>query len=147
MGAILFSDPFWLMVSKGLLLYDLSTLMPCLDLLWYVPIACCLLALNMASWCYSWHVSIFTKSVKMISFALLPCLIEPALVWFGRSSVSCFVKHLEYITDICFVAMLGCSSLVSCCILDGIVLLIAELCHYCFACHLQIVHQIPVIFI
>ena len=43
--------------------------------------------------------------------------------------------------------MLGCCSLVSCCILDGIVLLIAELCHSCFACHLQTVHPIPVIFI
>ena len=47
----------------------------------------------------------------------------------------------------CFVAMLGCSSIVSFCILDGIVMLIAELCHYCFACHLQTVHPIPVIFI
>ena len=47
----------------------------------------------------------------------------------------------------CFVAMLECSSLVSCCILDGVVLLIAEWCHYCFACHLQTVHPIPVIFI
>ena len=47
----------------------------------------------------------------------------------------------------CFVAMLECSSLVSCCILDGIVLLIAELCHYCFACHLQTVHPFPVILI
>ena len=47
----------------------------------------------------------------------------------------------------CFVAMLECSSLASCCILDGIMVLIAELRHYCFACHLQIVHPIPVIFI
>ena len=47
----------------------------------------------------------------------------------------------------CFVAMLECSSLVSCCILDGIMLLIAGSCHYCFACHLQTVHPIPVIFI
>ena len=47
----------------------------------------------------------------------------------------------------CFVAMLECSSLVSCCILYGIVLLIAELCHYYFACHLQTVHPIPLIFI
>ena len=47
----------------------------------------------------------------------------------------------------CFVFMLEFSSLVSCCILDGIVLLIAELCHSCFACHLQTVHLIPVIFI
>ena len=28
MGAIVFSDPFWLMVSKGLLLYALSRFMP-----------------------------------------------------------------------------------------------------------------------
>ena len=60
---------------------------------------------------------------------------------------SSFVKHFEWFTAMCFVAMLECSSLVSCCILDGIVLSIAELCHYCFACHLQTVHPIPVIFI
>ena len=47
----------------------------------------------------------------------------------------------------CFVAMLECSSLVSCCLLDGIMLLIAELCHSCFACHFQTMHPIPVIFI
>ena len=47
----------------------------------------------------------------------------------------------------CFVATSECSSLVSCCILDGIVLLVAELCHSCFVCHLQTVHLIPVIFI
>ena len=32
MGAIIFSDPFWLMVSKGLLLYALISFVPCLDL-------------------------------------------------------------------------------------------------------------------
>ena len=47
----------------------------------------------------------------------------------------------------CFVAMLECSSLVSCCIFDGVVLLISESCHSCFACHLQTVHPIPMIFI
>ena len=46
-----------------------------------------------------------------------------------------------------FVAMLECSSLVSCFILGGIMLLIAGLCHSCFACHLQTVHPILVIFI
>ena len=60
---------------------------------------------------------------------------------------SCFVKHLEYITAICLVAMLDCSSLFSCCILDVIVMLIAKLCQYCFACILQTVHPILVIFI
>ena len=49
--AIVFSDPFWLMVSKGSLLYALSSFMPCLALPWYVPVACCYLALNIASWC------------------------------------------------------------------------------------------------
>ena len=32
MVAIVSSDPFWLMVSKGLLLYALSSFMPCLAL-------------------------------------------------------------------------------------------------------------------
>ena len=48
-GAIIFSVPFWLMVSKGLLLYALSRFMPCLVLLCSDPVACCYLALNIAS--------------------------------------------------------------------------------------------------
>ena len=59
---------------------------------------------------------------------------------------SCFVKNILYITYISFVAMLECSSLVTCCILS-IMLLIADLRHSCFACHLQTVHSFPVIFI
>ena len=43
--------------------------------------------------------------------------------------------------------MLGNYSIVSCRMQSSIVLLIAELCHSCFACHLQTVHPIPVIFI
>ena len=49
MGAIISSGPFWLMVSKGLLIYAFSRIMQCLDFLWYVPVECCLLALNIAS--------------------------------------------------------------------------------------------------
>ena len=60
---------------------------------------------------------------------------------------SSFVKHLEWITAMWFVVMLECSSLSFLMHLDGIVLLIADWCHYCFACHLQTVHPIPVIFI
>ena len=60
---------------------------------------------------------------------------------------SSFVKHNEWITAMCFVAMLECSSLLFLMHLDGLVLLTAALCHYCFACHLQTVHPIPVIFI
>jgi hypothetical protein len=33
MGAIISSDPFWLMASKGLLFYSLSRIMPCLVLI------------------------------------------------------------------------------------------------------------------
>ena len=43
--------------------------------------------------------------------------------------------------------MLGCCSIVTWCILSAIMLLIAELCHSCFACHLQTVHPFPVILI
>ena len=60
---------------------------------------------------------------------------------------SYFVKHLEWVTAMCFVAMLECSSLLFLMHLDGLVLLIAALCHYFFACHLHTVHPIPVIFI
>ena len=60
---------------------------------------------------------------------------------------SSFVKHLEWITGMCFVVMLECSSLLFLMHLDGLVLLIIALRHYCFACHLQTVHPIPVIFI
>ena len=43
--------------------------------------------------------------------------------------------------------MLECCSIVVCCILSAIMLLIADSCHSCFACHLQTVHPFPVIFI
>ena len=43
--------------------------------------------------------------------------------------------------------MLEWCSFVTCCILSAIMLLIADSCHSCFACHLQTVHPFPVIFI
>ena len=43
--------------------------------------------------------------------------------------------------------MLECCRIVTCCILSAIMLLIADSCHSCFACHLQTVHPFPVIFI
>src|SRR3954464_6733505 len=43
--------------------------------------------------------------------------------------------------------MLRCSSLISFCLLRSIMLLMVDYCHSCFACHLQTVHLIPVIFI
>ena len=73
----------------------------------------------------SWHV-IFTKSEILISFALLPCLFEPAMY---------------------FVVMLECCSTLFLMHLEGYLLFIADRCHICFACHLQTAHLIPVIFI
>ena len=49
MGAIIFSLPFWLMVIKGLWLYALSRFMPCLVFMSSDPVACCYLALSIAS--------------------------------------------------------------------------------------------------
>ena len=46
-----------------------------------------------------------------------------------------------------FFAMLKCCSMLFLLHLDGYLLLIADRCHICFACHFQTVHPIPVIFI
>ena len=46
-----------------------------------------------------------------------------------------------------FVAMFGCCSMFISLHLDGYLLIIADRCHICFACHFQTVHPIPVIFI
>ena len=43
--------------------------------------------------------------------------------------------------------MLECCSIVYSSILSAIMLLIADSCHSCFACHLQTMHPFPVIFI
>ena len=49
MVAIVFSDTFWLMVTKGLLLSALSSFMPCLAFPCYVPVACSFHARKIAS--------------------------------------------------------------------------------------------------
>ncbi len=46
-----------------------------------------------------------------------------------------------------FIAMFECSSLIILMHLGGYLLIIADRCHFCFACHFQTVHPIPVIFI
>ena len=94
----------------------------------------------------SWHVN-FTKSVTWYLLHLCHACSNLLLSELAIAQCSSFVKHLEWITAMYFVAMLECSSLSFLMHLDGIVLLIADWCHYCFACHLQTVHPIPVIFI
>ena len=60
---------------------------------------------------------------------------------------SSFVKLLEWIPAMYFVAMFECCSIFILLHLDGYLLIIAVRCHTCFACHFQTVHPIPVIFI
>ena len=60
---------------------------------------------------------------------------------------SYFVKHHEWIPAMYFVVMLECCSMFFFMHLDGLVLIIADRCHICFACHFQAMHPIPVIFI
>ena len=49
MCATIFSMHLWLKFSKGVLFYAFSTSTPCLCLPGYVPVACCLLALNIVT--------------------------------------------------------------------------------------------------
>ena len=100
----------------------------------------CVLMLNPAMlfspslwWCYLLHFCHACLNLILCELAVAKC--------------SSFVKHLEWITAMWFVAMVECISLLFLMLLGGLVLLIAALCHYCFACHLQTVHPIPVIFI
>jgi hypothetical protein len=77
MLAIVFSDPFWLKVTKGLLLSSLSSSIPCFTFPCSGPVA------------YSFHgpkvlsdlkfqTSVnFTKSEICLPNAFLPCLFEP----------------------------------------------------------------------
>ena len=90
-------------------------------------------------------ISLSLKPVYHLHF-FHPCL-NMLVDELAVDQCSSFVKHLERITSMWFVDMLECSSLLFLMHLDGLVLLIAALCHYCFACHLQTVHPFPVIFI
>ena len=60
---------------------------------------------------------------------------------------SYFVKHHEWIPAMYFVVMFECCSIFILMHLVGYLLIIADRCHICFACHFQTVHPIPVIFI
>ena len=107
--------------------------MPC-----FAMICSCSMLLSYSKHCFlmlnSWHVVIFTKSVTSIE-------------WISCSSVSIFCQASWVVPAMCFVVLLECCSLLFLMHLDGLVLLIADRCHMCFACHLQTMHPIPVIFI
>ena len=103
----------------------------------------------------AWHVKMHKQNYKLsgaqyaTSYILHFChaCLNLLLCDLAIAQCSSFVKHLLYITSMCFVAMLECSSLVSCCMLSAIMLLIIVLHHSCFACHLQTVNPFLVILI
>ena len=73
----IFCDPFWLKVTKGLLLRYLSSSMPCFPLPCSGPVACCFAAPKRL-YDLKFQTSVnFTKSEICLSFAFLPCLFEP----------------------------------------------------------------------
>ena len=90
-------------------------------------------------------ISLSLKSVHQLHFchACLNLLMDELVL----AQCSSFVKHHEWIPPMYFVVMFECSSLFILMLLDGLVLIIADRCHICFACHFQTVHPIPVIFI
>ena len=100
----------------------------------------CFLILN------SWHV-IFTKSVTCYLLHFCHASLNLLLSELAVAQCSHFVKNLDWIRAIYFVVMLECYSMLFLMHLDGLVLLITDQCHICFACHFQTVHPIPVIFI
>ena len=86
MGVIISSDPFWLMVSKGLLLYAFSSIIPCLKFM----IRSCSMMFACPKHCFLMlflTCSVFSKSVKLISFAFLPCYFELVLESSSRTSM------------------------------------------------------------
>ena len=92
-------------------------------------------------------VVIFTKSVTCYLLHFCHACLNLLLSELAVAQCSSFFNHLEWIPAMYFVAMLKCCSILFLMHLDGLVLLIADRCHICFACHLQTVHPIPMIFI
>ena len=118
---------------------------------WFAMICSCSMLLSCSKHCSlmlnSWHVVIFTKSVTWYLLLFCHACLNLLLSELAVAQCSSFVKHHEWIPAMYFVVMLECCSMLFLMHLDGLVLLIADQCHICFACHLQTVHPIPVIFI
>ena len=117
---------------------------------WFAMICSCSMLLSCSKHCFLmlnpamlFSLSLWTWYLLHFCHACLNLLLSELAV----AQCSSFVKHLEWIPAMYFVAMLECCSMLFLMHLGGLVLLITALCHYCFACHLQTVHPIPVIFI
>ena len=89
----------------------------------------------------------FTKSETCYQLYFCHACLNLLMDELAIAQCTSFVKHLEWIPAMYFVAMLGCCSIFILMHLFGHLLIIADRCHICFACHFQTVHPIPVIFI
>ena len=93
---------------------------------------CSVFSPSLWSWCFL-HFCHACLNLLLCDLAVAQC--------------SSFVKHHEWISAMYFVVMLECCSMLFLMHLEGYLLLIADRCYICFACHFQTVHPIAVIFI
>ena len=91
------------------------------------------------------HAVNFTKSETCYLLHFCHACLSMLLSELAVAQCSSFVKHLEWIPAMYFVAMFEYCSIFILLHLVGWLLFIADRCHICFACHFQTVHPIPVI--
>ena len=95
----------------------------------------------------SWHAVNFTKPETCYHLHFCHACLNLLMSELAVAQCSYFVKHLEWFPAMYFVVMLDCCTMLLLMHLGGLVLIIAHRCHICFACHLQTMYPIPVIFI
>ena len=89
----------------------------------------------------------FTKSETCYCLHFCHACLNLLMDELAVAQCSYFVKHHEWIPAMYFIVMFECCSIIILMLLDVYLLIIADRCHICFACHFQTVHPIPVIFI
>ena len=92
-------------------------------------------------------VLIFTKFETCYRLHFCHACLNLLMDELAVAQCSSFVKHHEWIPAMYFFVMFECFSIFILMHLIGHLLIIADRCHICFACHFQTVHPIPVIFI
>ena len=128
-------------------LSSLSSSMPWFTLPCSGPVACSFHALKCASDDKFQTCVNFTKSETCCHLHFCHACLNLLMDELAVAQCSSFVKLLEWIPAMYFVVMFECCSIFILMHLDGYLLIIADRCHICFACHFQTVHPIPVIFI
>ena len=119
--------------------------MPC-----FAMLSSCSMLISCSEHCYlmlfsamsSFSLSLWTCYLLHFCHACLNLLLSELAV----AQCSSFVKHHEWIPAMYFVVMFECCSIFILMHLVGHLLIIADRCHICFACHFQTVHPILVIF-